>query len=127
MATIINWTISQLDCKPQEDGLTDVVVTAHWQCTGTDSTSKTKTNFDGDTVPDVLQAQVYGTASFTLEQGAGFTPYADLTQDQVLGWCWTNGVDKDDTEANVEAQLEAQINPPIVTPPLPWAPTPVTE
>lgn len=106
MATTINWTISQLDCKPQEDGLTDVVVTAHWQCTGTQ---------------DEYSAQVYGTASFRLEQGAGFTPYADLTQDQVLGWCYANGVDKDATEASVTAQLEAQINPPIVTPPLPWA------
>ena len=102
---MINWTISQLDCKPQEDGLTDVVVTAHWQCTGTQ---------------DEYSAQVYGTASFTLEQGAGFTPYADLTQDQVLGWCYVNSVDKDATEANVTAQLENQINPPIVTPPLPW-------
>jgi hypothetical protein len=102
---MINWTISQLDCKPQEDGLTDVVVTAHYQCTGTQ---------------DEYSAQVYGTASFTLEQGAGFTPYADLTQDQVLGWVWAS-VDKDATEANVTAQLENQINPPIVTPPLPWA------
>lgn len=102
---MINWTISQLDCKPQEDGLTDVVVTAHWQCTGTQ---------------DEYSAQVYGSASFTLEQGAGFTPYANLTQEQVLGWCYANGVDKDATEANVTAQLEAQINPPIVTPPLPW-------
>ena len=34
MATTYNWTISQLDCKPQEDGETDVVVVAHWQCTG---------------------------------------------------------------------------------------------
>jgi hypothetical protein len=103
---MINWTISQLDCKPQEDGLTDVVVTAHWQCTGTQ---------------DEYSAQVYGTASFTLEQGAGFTPYADLTQDQVLDWCYASGVDKDATEANVTVQLENQINPPIVTPPLPWA------
>jgi len=107
MATV--WTISQLDCKPQEDGETDVVVVAHWQCTATQ---------------DEYSAQVYGTAGFTYTPGDPFTPYADLTQDQVLNWCWTNGVDKDATEANVEAQLEAQINPPIVSPPLPWAPTP---
>ena len=104
MATV--WTISQLDCKPQEDGKTDVVVTAHWQCTGTQ---------------DEYSAQVYGTASFTLEQGAGFTPYADLTQDQVLGWCYASGVDKDATEASVNTQIANLINPPIVTPPLPWA------
>ena len=104
--TTIAWTISQLDCKPQEDGLTDVVVTAHWQCTGTQAD---------------YSAQVYGTAGFTLEQGAGFTPYDQLTQDQVLGWCWSNGVDKDATEANVNTQIANLINPPIVTPPLPWA------
>lgn len=104
MATAIVWNISQLDCSTT-DLNPETVVVAHWQCTGTQ---------------DEYSAQVYGTASFTLEQGAGFTPYADLTQDQVLGWCYANGVDKDATEANVTAQLEAQINPPIVTPPLPW-------
>ena len=49
-----------------------------------------------------------------------FTPYADLTQDQVLGWVWANGVDKDTTEAAVQSMIDNQINPPIVTPPLPW-------
>lgn len=106
MATAINWTISQLDCVPQEDGHTDVVVTAHWQCTGV----------DGE-----YSAQNYGTASFTYTPESPFTPYADLTQDQVLGWCWANGVDKDATEASVEAQVQALVNPPVVTPPLPWA------
>ena len=105
MATTINWTISQLDCKPQEDGETDVVVTAHYQCTGV----------DGD-----YTAQVYGTAGFTYTPGDPFTPYADLTQEQVLEWVWGSGVDKDATEASVTAQIEAQINPPIITPPLPW-------
>jgi hypothetical protein len=103
---MINWTISQLDCKPQEDGLTDVVVTAHYQCTGTQ---------------DEYSAQVYGTASFTLEQGAGFTPYADLTQDQVLGWCWNSGVDKTATEENLNNQIANLVNPPVVVLPLPWA------
>jgi len=29
----------------------------------------------------------------------------------VLDWCWANGVDKDATEAAVEAQIEALKNP----------------
>ena len=109
---MITWTISQLDCKPQEDGLTDVVVTAHWQCTG---------------AQEQYSAQVYGTASFTLEQGSNFTPYDQLTQEQVLEWCYASGVDKEATEANVAAQLETKINPPIVTPTLPWAVQPQPE
>lgn len=106
MATTINWVIETLWVKPQEDGKTDVVVTAGWRCNGV----------NGD-----YNGTVYGTASFTLEQGAGFTPYNELTESQVLGWCWANGVDKDATEAAVTVQIENQINPPIVTPPLPWA------
>jgi hypothetical protein len=54
-------------------------------------------------------------------QGTSFIPYEDLTEDDVLGWCWANGVDKDATEAAVEQQIQNQIDPPIVTPPLPWA------
>jgi len=38
-----------------------------------------------------------------------------------LGWCWSSGVDKDATEANVQTQIDNQINPPIVVLPLPWA------
>jgi len=43
-----------------------------------------------------------------------------LTQDQVLGWVWANGVDKTATEAAVQQQIDNQINPPVVSPPLPW-------
>jgi hypothetical protein len=50
-----------------------------------------------------------------------FIPYQSLTEQTVLGWCWANGVDKDATEAAVEQQIQNQIDPPIVTPPLPWA------
>ena len=105
MSTVITWNISQLDCVPQAPEGADYVVTAHWQCMGVDG---------------VYSGQVYSTTSFAVVEGA-FTPYADLTQDQVLGWIWDNGVDKDATEAAVEGQIEAQINPPIVAPPLPWS------
>jgi hypothetical protein len=101
----IAWTIQALDCKPTEGNLTDVVITAHWRCTGTQ---------------DIYGASVYGTCSFS-QPGDPFTPYPDLTQDQVLGWCWAAGVDKAETEALVQQQLDKQINPPVVTPALPWA------
>jgi hypothetical protein len=46
-------------------------------------------------------------------------PYADLTQEEVLGWIWASGVDKDATEAAVAAQIEAQKNPVSATG-VPW-------
>ena len=103
--TTITWNISQLDCVPQAPEGADYVVTAHWQCTGVDG---------------AYSGQVYSTTSFAVVEGA-FTAYADLTQDQVLGWVWANGVDKAATEAAVQQQIDNQINPPIVAPPLPWS------
>ena len=105
MATVINWNISVLNCIPQTAEGADYVICCHWSCNGV----------DGD-----YSASVYATCSFAVVQGEAFTPYADLTQDQVLGWIWANGVDKDATEAAVEQQIQNQINPPVVSPPLPW-------
>lgn len=104
--TEITWNVSQLDCYPDVDGEVDVVFTVHWQCNGTDGT---------------YNGSVYSSTGVTLDAEAPFTPYADLTQDQVLGWIWESGVDKAATEAAVAQQIENQINPPVVTPPLPWA------
>jgi hypothetical protein len=106
---MITWSISVLDVKPSEGDLTDVVVTAHWDCVADE---------------DGYSARVYGTASFPAPAD-DFTPYADLTLDQVLGWVWDNGVDKDATEAALAANIEQQKNPPIIHPPLPWAAEPV--
>lgn len=69
-----------------------------------------------------MVANANGVVTFTTI-GDPFTPYDQLTQDQVLGWCWANGVDKDAVEAQVSSQLEEMLNPPVVAPPLPWAAT----
>ena len=106
MATSFNWVISQLDCLPQSPEGADYVVTAHWSCNGSDG------QYSGS---------VYSTCSFAVVQGEQFVPYADLTQDMVLSWCWANGVDKASAEAAVQQQIDNQINPPIVSPPLPWS------
>lgn len=102
--TQITWLIEQMQCAVQQDGQKDVVITAAWRCNGSDGT---------------YNATVYGSCGFTYT-GGDFTPYDQLTQDQVLGWCWASGVDKDATEANIETEIEVQKNPPVVTLPLPW-------
>ena len=89
MTTIV-WNISQLD-RQTSDGF---VTTAHWQATAT----------DGD-----YSASVYSTCSWS--EGTATIPYADLTQETVLGWIWANGVDKDAVEASLAAQIELQKNP----------------
>jgi hypothetical protein len=107
MTTIsIVWIIERLLVKPTEGSLTNVVITADWRCNGTDGT---------------YSGTCYGSASFAPPTEA-FTPYPDLTEQQVLGWCFANGVDQSAIEANVSAQIADQINPPVIAPPLPWAP-----
>jgi len=104
----ISWLIERLLVKPTEGDKTDVVITADWRCNGTQ---------------DQYSGTCYGSASFA-PPSENFTPYPDLTQDQVLGWCFSNGVDQVAIEANVSAQIADQINPPTITPPLPWLPVP---
>ena len=107
MTTIsINWIIKQLLVKKTEGELTDVVISANWSCRASDGT---------------YSAVLTGCTEFAPPSGE-FTPYEDLTEAQVLSWCFANGVDQTAIEANVTLQIENQINPPIIAPPLPWLP-----
>ena len=102
----LSWIIERLLVKPTEGPHTDVVITADWRCNGSQ---------------DQYSGTCYGSTSFAPPSGS-FTPYPDLTEAQVLGWCYANGVDQSAIEANVAAQIENQINPPVIAPPLPWLP-----
>ena len=104
----ILWLIERLLTKPVDGSNTDVVITADWRCNGSQE------SFSGT---------CYGSCSFAPPSGS-FTPYDQLTEAQVLDWCFANGVDKSAIEANVSLQIQNQINPPVVSLPLPWvAPT----
>jgi len=102
----ILWIIERLLVKPTEGTLTDVVITADWRCNGSQE------SFSGT---------CYGSCSFAPPSGS-FTPYDQLTEAQVLDWCYQNGVDKTAIEANVSLQIQNQIDPPVVSLPLPWLP-----
>ena len=106
MATTYNWNVVQMNAYPDVDGEKDVVFTVHWTLTGTDGT------YTGSS---------YGSVGVTVDSSAPFTPYPELTQEQVLGWVWANGVDKDATEANIDQQIENQVNPTVVSLPVPWS------
>jgi hypothetical protein len=102
----ILWIIERLLVRKVEGTLTDVVITADWRCNGSQ---------------DQYSGTCYGSCSFAPPSGS-FTPYDQLTEAQVLGWCFSNGVNKTAIEANVTQQIENQINPPVIAPPLPWLP-----
>lgn len=111
MSAIFTWSIQWMSASTTEiNGHSEVVLSAGWCCNG---------------VQDANSASNYGAASFPQPaEGGAFTLYADLTQEQVLGWCWSSGVKKDANEANVQLAIDNQINPPVINPPLPWAAAP---
>ena len=104
----ISWIIERLLVKPTEGSLTDVVINADWRCNGSQ---------------DSYSGTCYGSCSFAPPTGS-FTKYEDLTEQQVLNWCYENGVDKNAIESNVTLQIQNQIDPPVVVLPLPWVPVP---
>jgi hypothetical protein len=93
------WTITTLD-RNTADGF---VKTAHW----------TATAVDGD-----YSASIYSTCSWA--EGTPTIPYADLTQETVLGWVWANGVDKTATETALAANIALQ-KAPVTATGTPWS------
>jgi hypothetical protein len=93
------WTISTMEHNVSDGG----VIVAHWRVTEEETV--------GD---DTFSASAYGTCSFTYDASSpDFTPYADLTESQVLGWCWSEegGVDQTAVEASLTANIAEQKNP----------------
>ena len=104
--TQFSTTITAMYTLPQVDGQTDVVVNAMWTVTGVDGQ---------------YTAEIGGNSQFTITQGEGFTPYADLTEAQVIGWIPENQIES--AQACVQGQLDSMVNPPVspTSQPLPWA------
>ena len=104
--TTYAWTIQQMD-RLTSDGF---VVTVHYNVSAV----------DGD-----YSASTYGTVGYTEQPGEQYTPYDQLTEQQVVGWV-QESLGKDTVEASLDSQIEAQKNP-VQEPGMPWAPAPVTE
>ena len=99
MATV--WQISQMERTLEDGG----VVVCHWRATAT----------DGD-----FSASSYGTAGFTPDPSSPtYVPYADVTEELALSWCFADGVDKDAIEASLQANIDGQINP-VTASGVPW-------
>ena len=95
----ITWKVTQCD-RLTSDGF---ITTAHW----------TASAVDGE-----YSASIYSTCSWA--PGTPSIPYAQVTEQEVLNWCWSSGVDKDATEAALAENIALQKNP-VVETGVPWA------
>lgn len=106
MTTTYTWTITGMEAYPQADGQQDVVFNVNWQCNASEDQN--------------YQANSFGSVPVTYTAGSPYTPYAELTQEQVWGWI-NPSIDRPAVEANLQAMIDAQKTPEVVTPPLPWS------
>jgi hypothetical protein len=111
MATTYNWTINPLEAYPTASGESDVVFTAHWQFHATETVDET-----------TYTATSIGTEGLTYEAGTPFTPFNELTLEQVQGWV-ENAMGEEKVQAmkdSLATQIADKINPPTVTLTSPW-------
>ena len=108
MSITTTWVIEQMNCYPTYESQTDVVFNVAWRANATDGT---------------YNATSYGTVGITYVAGSPYTPFADLTQAQVVGWVQAAlGQEQVDAiDAGLATNIANQVNPPTVTPPLPWS------
>ena len=108
------WGITKIKAYPTVEDKTNVICTVEWKLTVT----------NGE-----YNKQILGLISIPVGDLETFTPYDQLTEEQVLGW--VHDVMGPDQIAQLEAgildQLEQMINPPVVTVPLPWVQQPTAE
>ena len=103
-----SWTITALNSYPEYMGEQDVVFSIFATYTGTDGTYSSSV--------DISQSLIIGNETT-------FTPYADLTEEQVLGWLLAALTQQqiNQMQSNITKQIIADNQPPFVQLPLPWS------
>jgi len=96
----IIWAINQLQRRTSDGG----VITAHWGCVAGERG---------------VSVNHYGSCDFEPDSTApDFVPFKQLTQDQILGWVYTQ-IDREAIEADLKARVAERLNPTVVNG-LPW-------
>jgi hypothetical protein len=99
------WAIGLFDCILNEDNMQKVVTTVHWRYKGTDE--------------DGITAETYGAQSVGAPNLENFTPFLEITPEQVEGWLEAI-MDMDAIKANIDSQINLIKNPVTATLPAPW-------
>jgi len=108
------WTITSMSTLPSPPApVNEYVVLAQYTVTASNGAKR------------LVTAKISGSAQFTVptNEDGNYTPYADLTEEQVLGWIQAEPNLVINTEANLDGQIKSQISPPVSpeSTPLPWA------
>ena len=121
MAVTHTWSVSdQLQTRTQ-DGLSEVVFSVVWRLNSEETV--------GETTYSISSANQISLNTDNLDP-ATFTAFADLTEDQVVGWAKSvidanaaegDGITCAEWEAGHERNIAKQKNPPTAVETAPWA------
>lgn len=104
------WKIDNIECLTQSGDLENVVYNVAWRVNAIDTDSNSST-------------YVYGANIMEAPSAENFIPYAELTEEIVLGWVYsTIGEEaKTNSENSAISALELMLAPKVISKPLPWA------
>ena len=105
MSITFNWSISKMQVISKQDSKANVVVKAEWLVRAVDNNNN-------------AASFTSGVCSFSLSDT--FTPFEELTEQQVLNWCFAFENFKTNIEAQVAEQIVRQIAQKETEPALPW-------
>ena len=107
MATTYTFTPVSLTCYAQQDGQNDVVYNIGWRYQASDGKYGYLT--EGETTTAYIAGQP-------------FTPYDQLTKDQVIGWIegGLGAATLSHMQGTADAAIAAQYSSLVTNPPLPW-------
>jgi hypothetical protein len=122
MSLTYKWSVTRLQVIPQQDGKSNIVVSVDWRVTADDEANK-------------LSASASGIKQLSL--GDTFTDFNELTEQQVLAWCFEPEIIevkdfegnivqtitkhlKNEGESQVTGQIERQLVQKAAEPDLPW-------
>ena len=107
MSNTYSWVISSLQAYPQHEGKENVVFMVNWRREATDGQH---------------EVNIPGIQAITFNPNDTFIPYAELKKSDVEGWMEEAiGANKiAEIDAELDKNLDAIINPPVINPALPW-------
>ena len=119
MSATITWHVTELGVENRTvDGHDDMVSVVYWQCVGSEEVNGT-----------THVATLCRNTAIPYNPDHHYVLYADLTEAETLEWVWEQEAYKKDnqsttvkmaTEAEIQAMIDAQVTPAILTPALPW-------
>ena len=102
------WYINEMVCVPKDGDLNYFVINVNWVRNAKETINDKE-----------YLASTFGFESFSKDDVTNFIPYEDLTFEIVCGWLDAS-IDVAALDLNLDAQIESQVNPPIVVLPLPF-------